>query len=146
MTLPSRCHCTLSPLCRGHLYRASTGRNHQFGEDSVHLHRCSPPSEPICSSVRLAWCRSQTSPGSGSFPPAPPARSSEARSGLLEPFGTQTQSGQIVLENISEHLKQFVSILPLVKAHKYRIIFCAFLHLDKYTKMSKCPFCWVSSL
>lgn len=89
---PWQSHCNLSPLCRDHPCRAGTGKNHLFEEDSVHLHRCSPPLEPICSSAQLAWCRSQTSPESGFSPPEPPAHCAGEHSGSSEPWNIQYNS------------------------------------------------------
>lgn len=86
MGLPGQCRCTLSQFCRARPYRADKGRIHQSGAGSAHPHRCSPLSEPTCSSVLLAWCHSQTSPESGPSLPTLLEHSFVERSGLLEPI------------------------------------------------------------
>lgn len=84
--LPGQCHCTLSRFCRARLYRAGKGRIHPFGAGSAHRHRCSPLSEPTCSSVLRAWCHFQTSPEFGPSLLTLLGHFSVEHSGLLEPI------------------------------------------------------------
>lgn len=112
--IPAQYHYILSRLCRVHPCRANTGRNHQSGEDSAHLHRWPPPLKPICSSERPAWCHFQTSPGSESSQPGRPGRSSAVHSEWWEPGWTSQEEKKVDMITNKTNGSVFYKSLPLI--------------------------------